>query len=58
MTNGNDDSDAAPRILLDQDGEPGAGGPQDPQPAKMEKGGEDPDPRGVRLPRPLLIEVW
>ncbi len=58
MTNGNDDSGATPRILFDQDDEPGTGGPQSAEPAKMERRSEDPDPRGARLPRPLLIEAW
>ncbi len=58
MTNGNDDNGAAPHILPEADGEPDAGGPRDAEPAKTERRGEDPDPRGGRLPRPLLIEVW
>ncbi len=58
MTNGSDDSGAAPLILLDDDGEPAAGGPQGARPAKTEKRGKDPDRRRARPPRPLLIEAW
>ena len=57
MTNDNDDSGAAPLVLLEEDAEPGAVAPRGAESAKSETRGEDPDAPGRRLPRPLLIEV-